>query len=242
MKRQKVQALVLGRRSLGEADRLVTLFTREAGLMRVLAKGVRKIPSRRGGHLEPFTKILAIVNASRDWQYLAHVETLDYLPRLQADAASLEAAEQLGRLLLAVIGEGEANAALFDHLEFVWRELPERAFAKRVLMEITTAMIILLAAGVGPNLSACQRCGRSMPEDALVLDGEEGGWHCLTCHGALSGARMSLPPRLLKVLQYVLASPVQALRLKLNDEESHQLLAALRAYTRIVVGEAYVRA
>ncbi len=234
MKRQKVQALVLARRSLGEADRLVTLFTREAGLMRVLAKGVRKIPSRRGGHLEPFTKILAIVNASRDWQYLAHAETLDYFPRLRADGVSLKTAEQLGKLLLGVMGEGQANTALFDHLQSVWQELPRRAFAKQVLMEITAALVILLVAGLGPNLSSCQRCGRGAPEDALVLDGQEGGWHCLTCHGALSGARMSLPPRLLKVLKYILAKPEYALRLKLSNEEGAQLLAALRGYTTYV--------
>lgn len=230
-RREKLQALVLGRKSYGEADRLVTLFTREAGLLRVMAKGVRKIPSRRGGHLEPFTKVLAVVNAARDWRYLAHIETLDYFSALHSAPASLQHAEYVGRLLLGVMTENEPASELFDYLEGMWRELPHRPFAKQALMEITAAMIILLTAGVIPNLSACQRCGRPLPEDALILDGQEGGWHCLSCHGAFSGAKVSLTPRLLKVLQYVIARPAEALRLRLTDDEGYQLLAAMRSYT-----------
>lgn len=234
-----MQGLVLGRRSLGEADRLVTLFTRESGLIRVYARGVRKIPSRRGGHLEPFTKVLAVVNTARDWRYLAHVETLDYFSALHAAPSSLHHAEHLGTLLVNVMTESEPKAELFDYLEFVFRELPQRPFAKQVLMELTAALVILFVAGVGPNLSACRRCGKPFPEDALILDGGEGGWHCLTCHGALTGAAASVPPRLLKVLQYASEKPLEALRLRVSDEEGHQLLAALRSYT---AATAYARA
>lgn len=230
-RREKVQALVLGRRPMGEADRLLTLFTREAGLMRVLAKGVRKIPSRRGGHLEPFTKIFAVVNTSRDWRYMAQAETLDYFAGLRASESSLQHAQYLSKLLLGVLEEGQGEAALFDHFERAWQQLPQLPFAKQVLLELTSALVILLVGGVLPNLAACQRCGRKMAEDAVILDSDEGGWHCLACHGALGGTHFSLPPRLLQVIKYAAARPEEALRLSISDEEGSQLLTALRSYT-----------
>ncbi|MEL7643151.1 MAG: DNA repair protein RecO, partial [bacterium] len=53
---QRVEAVVLRHSDWGEADRLLVLFTREKGKIRAIAKGVRRIRSRKAGHLEPFTR------------------------------------------------------------------------------------------------------------------------------------------------------------------------------------------
>ncbi|MEK7557197.1 MAG: DNA repair protein RecO [Patescibacteria group bacterium] len=231
MKRQKVQALILGRRSWGEADRLVTLFTREMGITRVLAKGVRLIPSRRGGHLEPLTRVLALVNGARDWWYLTHVETQDYFPELHEDAAALERAQHVGQLLLETAAEGEAHEEVFDFLEGAWNMFPQLTPAKQVLLELGVTMKIFSVGGILPQLDACRRCGRVKPADAVLLDSEEGGWHCLLCHDGLWGASVSLPPRLLAVLRYAAANPYEAVRIRITDEESRQVASAMRAYT-----------
>jgi len=51
------EGIVLKRKVTGEADRILTLFTRRLGKIRVLAKGIRKIQSRRAGHLEVFNRV-----------------------------------------------------------------------------------------------------------------------------------------------------------------------------------------
>ena len=53
----RVEAVVLRHADWGEADRLLTLYTRERGKARAIAKGVRKIRSRKAGHLEPFMHV-----------------------------------------------------------------------------------------------------------------------------------------------------------------------------------------
>ena len=60
---QRVYALVLFRKNIGESDRLVTFLTKEHGIIRAIAKGVRKIPSSRGGHVEPFTLVHVVQHA-----------------------------------------------------------------------------------------------------------------------------------------------------------------------------------
>src|SRR5690349_13403622 len=87
--RHKLQALVFSRRNSGEADRMVTLFTRDQGLMRVLAKGVRRIPSRRGGHLEPYTAVLALISVTRGGNFVSAVETMQPYEGLQANSQAL---------------------------------------------------------------------------------------------------------------------------------------------------------
>ena len=52
-----VEAVVLRHSDFGEADRLLTLYTRQLGKTRAIVKGARKITSRKAGHLEPFTRV-----------------------------------------------------------------------------------------------------------------------------------------------------------------------------------------
>ena len=54
MKLYKATGIIIKRKNFGEADRLVTLFTSDYGKLKIIAKGVRKITSRRSGHLEIF--------------------------------------------------------------------------------------------------------------------------------------------------------------------------------------------
>ena len=52
-----MEAVVLRHADWGEADRLITLYSHERGKLRAIAKGARKIRSRKAGHLEPFTRV-----------------------------------------------------------------------------------------------------------------------------------------------------------------------------------------
>ena len=77
----RAEAVVLRHSNWGEADRLLTLYTREQGKLRAVAKGVRKIRSHKAGHLEPFTHITLQLARSRDLPIVTQVETIDpYLP------------------------------------------------------------------------------------------------------------------------------------------------------------------
>ena len=64
----KVQAIILMRKNIGEADRLLFAFTRERGLILIKARGVRKITSKLAPHIEPMQIVdLTIVEGKRDW-------------------------------------------------------------------------------------------------------------------------------------------------------------------------------
>ena len=73
----KTEAIVLRQRRLGEADRILTLFTPTYGKLEVKAKGVRKTTSRMSGHLQPLTRCVLqmvqghvgdIVTGARRWR------------------------------------------------------------------------------------------------------------------------------------------------------------------------------
>ncbi len=76
MNSYKVEAVVLGGRNLGEADRIVTLFTRQHGKLKVVAKGVRKLTSRKAGHLIDFARVKLVLVKGRSLDIITEVETL----------------------------------------------------------------------------------------------------------------------------------------------------------------------
>lgn len=228
----KVEALVFFRKNIGEADRMVTFFTKEHGLVRAIAKGVRKIPSSRGGHLEPLTKVSVLLNESRAGVYVGNVETEEYFRNLHAD---IDATTRVRRVLYAFMkffDTGQGLPQLFDALDLSWKLFPQLPLQKRRLVESSLYLQIMQLAGVLPELSACAECSLPKTQDAIVISFGEGVWRCLSCHPTLHDATDSLSPRQFSVLRYLAVKPEDAGRIAVTEEEAlhveravHQLVA-----------------
>ena len=87
----KTEAIVLRQRKLGEADKIVTLFSPQKGKIDAVAKGVRKTRSRISGHVEPLTFGSYLLAEGRDLDIVTQAETVEAFPGLRADL------ERLGR-------------------------------------------------------------------------------------------------------------------------------------------------
>ena len=97
----------------GEADRLLGLYSREAGKLRAVAKGVRRLRSRKAGHLEPFTRVKLLLARGRDLWIVTQAETVDaYLP-LREDLEKIGQASYVLELLDRFSFEEGANRSLY---------------------------------------------------------------------------------------------------------------------------------
>lgn len=176
----RADAVVLRHADWGEADRILTLYTREQGMVRALAKGARKVTSRKAGHLQPFTHITVQLAKGRDLLIITQVETINaYLP-LHDDLIKTGYAAYVIELLLRFSYEDEgANPSVFrlvtetlDRLEKeadAW--LPVRYYEMRLLD----------AVGFRPQLFQCANCAREiLPEDQF-FSFTAGGVICPRC-------------------------------------------------------------
>src|SRR3954471_12439238 len=96
------EAVVLRTYKLGEADRIVVLFTRNRGKVRAVAKGVRKTSSRFGARLEPTSHVALQLYEGRELDTITQAESIesfrglrDDLERITRSASILEAVEQM---------------------------------------------------------------------------------------------------------------------------------------------------
>ncbi len=155
------EAIVLRTRKLGEADRIVTLLTRENGLVRAVAKGVRRTTSRWGSRLEPFTHVDLQLAEGRNLDTITQAETrgayaaplgADY-DRYTAGTAMLETAERL------VVEEREPARQQFSLL---LGGLNAMAAGERLPGHVMDSYLLraLAIAGYAPAFVDCAHCGR----------------------------------------------------------------------------------
>jgi DNA repair protein RecO (recombination protein O) len=154
------EAVVLRTQKLGEADRLVTLLTRHHGLVRAVAKGVRRTGSKFGARVEPFSHVDLQLYEGRSLDTITQAETVDPYgeriaadyPRYTAGTAVLETAERLSA------EEREPSLRLYLLVVGALRALAEEQHAPTLVLDAFILRALAIA-GYEPVLDACARCG-----------------------------------------------------------------------------------
>jgi DNA repair protein RecO (recombination protein O) len=181
------EGVVLRAQKLGEADRIVTLLTREHGRVRAVAKGVRKTTSRLGARVEPFMLVDVQLYEGRSLDIVTQAETIgpygtaiasDYA-RYTAGTAMLETAERLTDT------EREPALQLFLLLAGGLRALAEGRRDPGLVLD-SFLLRALAVAGWAPSFVDCARCGEEGPHRALAI--AAGGAVCSQCRPAGSAA------------------------------------------------------
>jgi DNA repair protein RecO (recombination protein O) len=194
----RASAVVLRHADWGEADRLLTLYTREQGMVRAIAKGARKVTSRKAGHLQPFTHITVQLAKGRDLLIVTQVETINAFLPLHDDLLKTSHAAYAVELLLRFSYEDEgANPSIFRLLvETLGRiEAEEDAWLAVRYYE----MRLLDMVGFRPQLFECANCGREIRAEDQFFSFTAGGVICPRCGEGLQ----NLPKISLEALKYL---------------------------------------
>lgn len=140
---------------LGENDRLVTILTREHGLVRAVATGSRKLQSRLGGRSGLFVVNELLIAKGRSLDKITQAETLESYPRLGQDLKKLTASQYLAELALYQAFSDQAQEELFCLLNQHLGQI-EDSPSSLVLGYLTDAIFqFLTLAGVAPQVQAC---------------------------------------------------------------------------------------
>lgn len=229
----RTEAVVLRRLDYGEADRILTLFTRQRGKLRAIAKGVRRPSSRLGGHLELFAHSHLLLAHGRNLETVTQAETLHSFLGLREDLIRTSLACTAIELLDRLTPDGIENQAAFDllvrsldHLS-TWRrpELASRYFAMQLLGIL----------GYRPELRECTRCRTTLGPSANVFSAPSGGMLCLDCARAESSGR-AVTTNCFKVLRVLQAGdPTLVSRLRLDQALDREIDLIIRTYVQYIL-------
>src|ERR671933_197186 len=181
----KTEAIVLRSFRLGEADRVLHLYTLERGRVGAVAKGVRRTKSRFGARLEPLSHVETILHQGR-----GELQTVTGVDLVRSHRAAREDTYRLGvglvglEAMLRLYSEQEANPRAFSALARfldLLDEIPSRAPARPALDPLALAfqLKLLWLSGYLPHLGSCTECGSDGP--FVGFSPRAGGAVCRAC-------------------------------------------------------------
>ena len=184
----RCEAIVLGRMDLGEADRIVTLYSRQHGKLRVIAKGARRPLSRLGPHLEYFSRARLMVARGRDLDVVTGAETEDAYLAIRDDLDAFGHASHMVEILTRLTEDRQENAAVFDLLSSSLRLLADGVDAFHVTRHYELALLMLL--GYRAELYLCIECRAPLTPEPHQFAAALGGFLCAHCRGREPGSRI----------------------------------------------------
>jgi len=164
----ETESLVLKSYNLAEADRIVVFFTRDHGVIRGVAKGARRLKSRFGSSLEPFSRI-QLEFFQKEERELVSIQQVDLL-RSSFDFASspefLQTFSYLADLLTAVVPPHDPNEKLYRMLNACIEAAD--AGASLPSLRFYFELWLLKLGGYLPNWNICDICKRELDGDETV--------------------------------------------------------------------------
>ena len=229
---------MLRRRPLGEADRILTLFSRERGKSSAVAKGARKTQSKFGARLDLFSRARVTLHAGRSLDVITSAASVGGGWERLVDPDAFAFASYLAESIDDLCEPGLAVPELYDIMCEARDALASGMTPGAIAAAVDLRM--LAALGVAIELDACSRCGQALGRRPLAfgratLSPAAGGLICRRCVQDASGDRSRPEDGDLRIS----ASELSALRaigsVPLKELAGHDALAPLARVTHAFV-------
>ena len=228
----RADAVVLRRRDLGEADRILTIYTREHGKLRVVAKGVRRTKSRLAGHLEPLSRTALVIAQGRNLDIVTQAALVQPFKHLHETESGIAFAGYFADLLDALTADGETHPAVYELLLQSLARLDDGRDLQLTAAFYEAGLLRLL--GFQPELQRCVACGEPLQAVAQFFS-PQGGALCPNCV-ATDPQAAPLSVNGLKLLRLLDRGEVETLdRLRVGDQLRAEVEGHLRAALRQVL-------
>jgi DNA repair protein RecO (recombination protein O) len=240
--------LLIRQRDLGEADRILTLFTRERGKLSAVAKGVKRLRSKLAPVLQLFAQARLQLAAGRSLEVVTQASPEQAFPHLREDVDRYACACYVAELADVMMEEHAAAEWVFELLAATLSaldaggEMPEEEEGRRSPQgcgpagpQLGSAALVrgfelklLSGLGYGPELEACVSCGVEVEKQAGGFSVPEGGVVCRRC-ARETGTPLS--PAALQGMRELVRLPQEELgRRRLTEKTRQELERLMRRF------------
>ena len=198
----ETEAIVLRAYHLAEADKIVVCLTRAAGVVRAVAKGARRLKSRFGAGLEPFTilDLTYFEKEGRELVSLRQAEIIRSYFNLSHNPETVAALAYMGELLLEFAPPHEPNEKLFRMVRAVTEALEQMPGEIPALVRYFEIWTLKLA-GFFPEIQRCAGCGKKLVDEQHSYLNAELRLRCGDCSNFMGTALSAVARSQLRLAQ-----------------------------------------
>ncbi|UVT16945.1 MAG: DNA repair protein RecO [Nitrospira sp.] len=233
----KTTAIILRSLKWGDADRIVTFYSKNLGKIRGVARGARRQKSRFGAALEPFSLCrLNLFEKSGDSLFrISHVDLVRSAQILREDLTLMASAARMVNVVGAITPDGDPDPLLFDTLDqglMSLHESEDPAFTA-LLFQIR----LLGLTGFRPQTDHCVACGKTCFVGEPQFSPIAGGLVCLVCAAHQRVRCVTLSRGSLSFLQQAIRlAPTIVTRLRATGRVRNEVEEAIEGYVTVVAG------
>lgn len=227
------EAIIIKKVKLGEADRILTLYTPQLGKIQAVAKGVRRPRSKLSGHLELLTYSTVSLARGKNLDTVTGSQTINSFLPLKSNLELSAYAMYVTELINQFTAEHVADTPLFQLLVETMEKLCEASDSKLIMRYFEVQL--LNQAGYRPQIQHCVSCHKSLQPVANCFSSAAGGVICPGCSKKQPMSR-NISVNAIKVLRFLQNNNLDTvLRLKIDSALAQELESLMRGYIRYLL-------
>ena len=221
---------MLRHQDLGDADKIIAVYSPYLGKLRVVGKGVLKPRSRLGGHVEPLSRVSLLIAKGANLDVISQVSPIDSFVELRDDLEKTAQGLYAAELLDLFTGEEDASPELYEVFLETLGALSTNRDGGLVLRRFELRLLSIL--GFAPELDACVSCRESEFRGGVWFSPRSGGVLCLECADG-EGSAFPMSRDALVSFRYLRNSDASAIAEKVTPERlAGEMELALGRYIR----------
>ena len=232
MKLYQVEAVILRSKIMREADKMLTVFSRERGKQRLVAYGAGKSSSRKRGIVQLLCHSQLLLNKGKVLDSVNQCELITVFSQLRYDLDKLMLSFYLCELMEAITVEDEPNEPLFILLLTTLRWLDQVSIDLPAAEKLVTGFEIKMLGLTGylPELGCCVECGGEI-NGRLKFSFRCGGVLCANCFDIDAKAMLIKPQSLNLMRQMITSNPGGLPKLQMASGNFNEAKIILRLFT-----------
>ncbi len=226
----RAEGIVLRNKNLGEADKIVTVFTCTHGKVRAVAKGARRPRNRLSGTTQLFSYSDFLFFSGKNLDNINQAYLKESFFRIRDDLIRMAYASYVAELLDLLVEEKAKSEELFYLLLTILRLLSTEIDLRTVTRFYELKLMDIL--GYRPELDSCVKCGTSLQVKSGGFSASIGGILCNVCMGSVRDA-VSLSLGAIALMKYLLTvEPAKLNVLRISEKVHSEIQRALELYVR----------
>ena len=180
---------------LSENDKIVLMFSRDNGLIRGVAKGVKKPKSKLGARMDILVANKLMLKKGRNLDTICQAQALNTFSKIRSDFDKMAYSMYLGELISIFCKENSNNEEIYDYFYSTLENISNADDKTKILLSILKFQLVFMKAlGYGIELEHCLYCGCKI-QDELIFSLHEGGVICSDCDKVI-GRKIKIPTKI----------------------------------------------
>lgn len=183
MRKFNTNAIVLKSIKYRDSDKIFTLFTKDYGKISAIARGVRKISSRRSGNLDTLNFVdVSIHEDSRGFKNIEEVRTIESFKKVKSDLGKCAKAYYIVELVHKAVEEGDKVSGIFELLIKCLKALDKNGYSGDLFITYFEINLMEML-GYQMSVKKCRKCGRVLDDNwkKYSFNVDNGSIECENC-------------------------------------------------------------